>query len=74
MTIYIAFLQGINVGGHNNIKMAELKRMFEAMGLIRVQTYIQSGNILFEAEEESEPLRRRLELEIKGFFLFRPLL
>ncbi|WCK53743.1 DUF1697 domain-containing protein [Aneurinibacillus sp. Ricciae_BoGa-3] len=46
MTIYIALLRGINVGGKNMIKMAELKRTFEEMGLSRVQTYIQSGNVL----------------------------
>jgi uncharacterized protein (DUF1697 family) len=68
MTIYIALLRGINVGGKNMIKMAELKRTFEAMGLGRVQTYIQSGNVLFESEEEAEPLRRRIEHEIKTGF------
>ena len=47
MTIYIALLRGINVGGKNMIKMTELKRILEAIGLGRVQTYIQSGNILF---------------------------
>jgi uncharacterized protein (DUF1697 family) len=68
MTIYIALLRGINVGGKNMIKMAELKRMFEAMGLNRVQTYIQSGNVLFESEEGEETLRRRIEHEIEVAF------
>lgn len=70
MTIYIALVRGINVGGHNLIKMAELKRMFETMGLSRVQTYIQSGNVLFESEEGAEPLRRRIEHEIEAVFGF----
>jgi uncharacterized protein (DUF1697 family) len=70
MTIYIGLLRGINVGGKNMIKMAELKRMFEAMGLSRVQTYIQSGNVLFESEEEEEPLRKRIEHEIEVAFGF----
>ncbi|MEJ8544708.1 DUF1697 domain-containing protein [Brevibacillus borstelensis] len=72
MAIYIALLRGINVGGKNLIKMAELKRTFEAMGLSRVRTYIQSGNVLFESEEEEEPLRVRIEHEVEaahGFFV-----
>jgi uncharacterized protein (DUF1697 family) len=70
MTIYIALLRGINVGGHNLIKMAELKNMFEKMGLGRVKTYIQSGNVLFESNEREEPLRIRIEQEIKEVFGF----
>jgi uncharacterized protein (DUF1697 family) len=70
MTIYIALLRGINVGGKNIIKMAELKRMFEAMGMGQVQTYIQSGNVLFESEEAEEPLRKRIEREIEAAFGF----
>jgi uncharacterized protein (DUF1697 family) len=70
MTIYIALLRGINVGGKNMIKMAELKDTFEAMGLSRVQTYIQSGNVLFESDEEEEPLRKHIEHEIEVNFGF----
>jgi uncharacterized protein (DUF1697 family) len=68
--IYIALLRGINVGGKNITKMAELKRTFEAMGMSRVQTYIQSGNVLFEADEEEEPLRKRIEREFEAAFGF----
>lgn len=68
MTIYIALLRGINVGGNNKIKMAELRQACEAIGLRRVQTYIQSGNILFETEEAAEPLRDRLERMIAEKF------
>jgi uncharacterized protein (DUF1697 family) len=70
MTIYIALLRGINVGGKNMIKMAGLKQMFEAMGLSRVQTYIQSGNVLFESNEDEKPLRKRIEHEIETVFGF----
>lgn len=68
MTIYIALLRGINVGGKNMIKMAELKKMFEGLGLHRVQTYIQSGNVLFESEENDIVLRKRIEEEITAVF------
>ncbi|MED2801418.1 DUF1697 domain-containing protein, partial [Bacillus thuringiensis] len=49
MTIYVALLRGINVGGHKVIKMADLKRLFESIELKHVKTYIQSGNIVFES-------------------------
>ncbi|MBP1967303.1 DUF1697 domain-containing protein [Paenibacillus aceris] len=68
MAIYIALLRGINVGGKNIIKMAELRSTFEQMGLLRVQTYIQSGNVLFESDEDEESLRKRIELEIDAVF------
>jgi uncharacterized protein (DUF1697 family) len=66
MTIYIALLRGINVGGKNKIKMADLKSMFEGIGMCRVKTYIQSGNVLFETDEEEESLRQKLEQEIEA--------
>ncbi|MHB8064989.1 MAG: DUF1697 domain-containing protein, partial [Ruminiclostridium sp.] len=70
MTIYIALLRGINVGGKNIIKMVELKRVFEMIGLRDVQTYIQSGNVLFKSNEAEEPLRKKIEHEIETAFGF----
>jgi uncharacterized protein (DUF1697 family) len=70
MTLYIALLRGINVGGKNIIKMAELKRTFESLGLSRVQTYIQSGNVLFECAEEEEGLLARIERAIQKDYGF----
>ncbi|WML44197.1 DUF1697 domain-containing protein [Neobacillus sp. PS3-40] len=70
MTTYIALLRGINVGGHNKIKMAELKQLFETLGVKNVQTYIQSGNVLFESEEEADTLCHRIETEIQKVFGF----
>lgn len=64
MTSYIALLRGINVGGKNIIKMADLREALGALGLARVQTYIQSGNILFESNEDEEILRQRIEQKI----------
>jgi uncharacterized protein (DUF1697 family) len=68
MTIYIALLRGINVGGKNMIKMPELKSMFETLGFGKVQTYINSGNVLFTAEKGAEQVRQRVELEINKTF------
>lgn len=70
MTVYIALLRGINVGGKNIIKMAELKKVFDGIGLCEVQTFIQSGNVLFKSNEEEEPLRREIEYEIERAFGF----
>lgn len=70
MKIYIALLRGINVGGKNVIKMAELKRVFEVIGLCDVQTYIQSGNVLFKSEEDEEFLREKIGYEIEANFGF----
>jgi uncharacterized protein (DUF1697 family) len=48
-TQYLALLRGINVGGKNIIRMAQLKECFEDMGFSDVATYIQSGNVVFNA-------------------------
>jgi len=50
---HLALLRGINVSGHNMIKMEALKTTLEAIGFTNVVTYIQSGNVFIETEEES---------------------
>lgn len=52
MTKHLALLRGINVSGHNMIKMDALKKMLENMGFQNVETYIQSGNVFVDSEEE----------------------
>jgi len=47
MPTYVALLRGINVSGHNQIKMPALKALFDALGHSAVTTYIQSGNVVF---------------------------
>lgn len=68
MTVYMVLLRGINVGGKHIVKMAELKKALEAMGYRRVQTYIQSGNIVLESDEEAGLLEENIEAEIKRAF------
>ncbi len=53
MTTHLALLRGINVSGHNMIKMEALKTTLEAIGFQNVQTYIQSGNVFVDTEEEN---------------------
>ncbi len=52
MKTYIGLLRGINVGGHKKIKMADLRAHLGEVGLMEVQTYIQSGNIVFKSSIE----------------------
>ena len=66
MIKYVAFLRAINVGGHTIIKMADLKQIFESLGLENVQTYIQSGNVIFESDEEDKTsLEKRIESQVE---------
>lgn len=51
---YVAFLRAVNVGGHASLKMDDLRKMFEAYDLQNVQTYIQSGNVIFETKESAD--------------------
>ena len=50
---YVALLRGINVGGKNKVVMSELREQIESAGFVNVRTYINSGNLLFEAEDEA---------------------
>ncbi|WP_300379943.1 DUF1697 domain-containing protein [Henriciella sp.] len=50
---WIAFLRGVNVGGHNKLPMKELRGILEEAGYEEVETYIQSGNIVFTSSDES---------------------
>jgi uncharacterized protein (DUF1697 family) len=60
----IAFLRAINVGGHI-VKMAPLREQFEAMGFTGVETFIASGNVIFDApREDSAATERRIELHL----------
>lgn len=59
---YLALLRGINVGGKSMIKMADLRDALTASGLKDVQSYIQSGNVIFTAPKATD--ERRLEKQI----------
>ncbi|WP_155590925.1 DUF1697 domain-containing protein [Lysinibacillus cavernae] len=68
MTNYVALLRGINVGGHNKLKMAELREALLPLGLQNIRTYIQSGNILFESSESEELLQQKIQETIQTAF------
>lgn len=66
---YVAFLRGINVGGNKMIKMAELRKVLEAMGLESVKTLLASGNVLFSSpKEEAGALVHRIEANLEKSF------
>ena len=58
---YVALLRGINVGGNNKVVMSELREQIEAAGFGHVRTYINSGNLLFEAEAPREDVAQTVE-------------
>jgi uncharacterized protein (DUF1697 family) len=73
MPVIIAMLRGVNVGGHNKIKMEELRSLCKTLKLRDACTYVQSGNLIFRTEERDlEQLTERLQNAIKRKFGFRP--
>jgi uncharacterized protein (DUF1697 family) len=51
---YVALLRSVNIGGHGRVAMNELRTSFDKLGYTDVVTYIQSGNVLFDARSKSE--------------------
>jgi uncharacterized protein (DUF1697 family) len=49
VSTYVALLRGVNVGGRGKVSMKELRQLFEDLGYTGVLTYIQSGNVVFDA-------------------------
>jgi uncharacterized protein (DUF1697 family) len=73
MNIVICLLRGVNVGGHNKIKMDALRALCESLGLRDVQTYVQSGNVVFRTKESDHgKLAKRIGDGIERSFGFRP--
>ena len=69
MPTYVALLRGVNLGGHKKINMEQLRKSLERMGFEDVQTYIQSGNVIFKTGAVSTAeLSRRVEAKILGDF------
>lgn len=69
MTTYIALLRGINVGGKNIVKMADLKTTLQDNGFLNIETYIQSGNLVFMQNNEPEKnLAERIKNSIQAKF------
>ena len=64
MSRFIAFLRAINVGGHT-VKMAHLRQLFESLGFSSVETFIASGNVVFETtSKNTQALERKIEKKL----------
>ncbi len=61
MTRYIALLRGINIGKSGRIRMDALKQVFESVGFSNVETYIQSGNVMFDSTLPEKAVRETIE-------------
>lgn len=73
MPVVISMLRGINVGAHNRIKMDALREVYELLGLREVQTYVQSGNVVFSTvRRDLAKLADALESALEERFGFRP--
>jgi uncharacterized protein (DUF1697 family) len=73
MPAIISMLRGVNVGGHNKIKMDALRALYESLKLESPQTYVQSGNVVFLSVEKNLPrLSQRIQDGIHRKFGFRP--
>ena len=71
MQTYIALLRGINVGGHKKVPMAELRELLTNSKLKNVQTYIQSGNVVFQSSnKDSKNLEKGIQKSILDHFEF----
>jgi uncharacterized protein (DUF1697 family) len=64
MTRWVAFLGGINVGGHR-VTMDRLRTQFEALKLSNVSTFIASGNVIFEAALEAHDLETKIQMRLE---------
>src|SRR5215468_9694071 len=62
---YIAFLRAINVGGNNMVKMDRLRKLFEGAGFTNVETFIASGNVIFDGAGKTDGLERAIEAMLK---------
>jgi uncharacterized protein (DUF1697 family) len=74
MPVVICMLRAVNVGGHNKIKMDALRELCASLKLRDPQTYVQSGNVVFFAAEDTDlvALARRIEQAIERKAGFRP--
>jgi uncharacterized protein (DUF1697 family) len=73
MPVIISMLRGVNVGGHNKIKMDALRELCASLKLRDPQTYVQSGNVVFRSDDRDlVSLARCIEQAIERKFGFRP--
>jgi uncharacterized protein (DUF1697 family) len=67
MTVFIALLRSVNVGGTGKFPMASLKTLCEEEGFTKVKTYIASGNVLFESRKGEARVKAALEKRVQAY-------
>ena len=67
MTKYVALLRAVNVGGTGNLPMADLKSICGDAGFARVETYIASGNAIFESKAAPSKVKAELEARLLAY-------
>jgi uncharacterized protein (DUF1697 family) len=67
MTMFVALLRAVNVGGTGKLPMSELKAICETAGFHRVQTYIASGNVVFESDRSEAEVKATLDAALKAY-------
>ena len=73
MPVVISLLRAVNVGGHAVIKMADLKALYESLKFRDVQTYVQSGNVVFRADgSDLKALGKKIKTAIEKRFKVTP--
>jgi uncharacterized protein (DUF1697 family) len=72
MTVWVMLLRGINVGGANPLKMADLKALLHGLGARDVASYIQSGNLVFSGLVDATAFEDIVAREIELKHGFRP--
>lgn len=71
MKVVVSMLRGVNLGPHKRMKMDALRAIYESLGLLQPQTYVQSGNVVFKTREQKlGPLAKRIEEAIERAFGF----
>ncbi|MCK6623463.1 MAG: DUF1697 domain-containing protein [Calditrichaceae bacterium] len=71
MNTFVALFRGVNVGGKNSLPMKELVALLEDIGLQKIRTYIQSGNVVFQTTvKDTSDLAKRISAEIRKCFAF----
>jgi uncharacterized protein (DUF1697 family) len=73
MVVMISMLRGVNVGGHNKIKIDALLSLYLSLGLRDPRAYVQSGNVVFKTRDRGiAKLAKQIEESIERGFGFRP--
>jgi len=66
MTVYVALLHAVNVGGTGKLAMAELQALCRKAGFANVRTYIASGNVVFESDSSVTKVKADLERRLEA--------